>query len=170
MGLDLEYFKDQTHINDLQKLNDKELYFIIRLLEDELEHFNINDGFKTKGIIRACNKTFDLFKDLRFILNGYMDVMKENDLSFCDKTDTEQLINNMDSIVNISKTINTTKTTKHKINDHMETVILKLRVLYDSMNEYITDEYNLWEAMRCNEERIFKRERYMEQDKFNTDK
>ena len=41
MGLDLEYFKNQMHINDLQKLNDKELYFIIRLLEDELEEFNI---------------------------------------------------------------------------------------------------------------------------------
>ena len=35
MGLDLEYFKDQTHVSDLQKLNEKELYFIIRLLEDE---------------------------------------------------------------------------------------------------------------------------------------
>ena len=34
MGLDLEYFKDQTHVADLQKLNEKELYFIIRLFKD----------------------------------------------------------------------------------------------------------------------------------------
>ena len=40
MSLDLEYFKNQMHINDLQNLNKKELYFIIRLLEDELEEFN----------------------------------------------------------------------------------------------------------------------------------
>ena len=43
MSLDLEYFKKQMHINDLLNLSDKELYFIIRLLEDELEQFNIND-------------------------------------------------------------------------------------------------------------------------------
>ena len=170
MGLDLEYFKNQMHIDDLLKLKDNELYFIIRLLEDELKAFNNNDGFKTKGIIRACNEVLDLFKDLRFILYGYMDVIKENDLSFCDKTDTEDLINNMDSIVNILKTIGEIKASKDKLNDLVGTVILKLRVLYDSMNEYITEEYNLWEAMRCNEERIFKRECYMEQEKFNISK
>ena len=31
MDLDLEYFKNQIHITDLQKLKDQELYFIIRL-------------------------------------------------------------------------------------------------------------------------------------------
>ena len=56
MGLDLEYFKNQTHASDLQKLNENELKFIIRLLEDELEEFNINDGFKTNGIIIAVIK------------------------------------------------------------------------------------------------------------------
>ena len=44
MSLDLEYFKNQMHINDLINLNEKELEFIIRLLGDELEEFNINDG------------------------------------------------------------------------------------------------------------------------------
>ena len=38
--MDSEYFKDQTHITDLQKLKDQELYFIIRLFENELENFN----------------------------------------------------------------------------------------------------------------------------------
>ena len=33
--MDLEYFKNQTHITDLQKLKDQELYFIIRLFKDE---------------------------------------------------------------------------------------------------------------------------------------
>ena len=92
MGLDLEYFKNQTHITDLQKLNEKELKFIIGLLQDELKEFNILHGFKTKGIIEACNKTFELLKDFRFILYGYMDVIKEIDLSFCNKTDTKRLI------------------------------------------------------------------------------
>ena len=152
MGLDLEYFKNQMHVSDLQKLNEKELYFIIRLLEDELEEFNINDGFKTKGIIIACNKTFDLFKDFSFILYGYMDVIKENDLSFCNKTDTERLIKNIDTIDNNLTRIKAVRVSKEKLNDLVDTCLLNLRVFYDSIDEYITEEYNIWEAEICKQE------------------
>ena len=51
--MDLEYFKTQTHITDLQKLKDQELFFIIRLFKDELEYFNQFDGFQLKGLIIA---------------------------------------------------------------------------------------------------------------------
>ena len=74
-----------------------------------------------------------------------MDVMRENDLSFCDKTNTERLISNMDSIVNILKTIGVIKASKDKVNDLGDTFLLNLRAFYDSMNEYITEEYNIWE-------------------------
>ena len=150
MGLDLEYFKNQMHVSDLQKLNENELKFIIRLLEDELEEFNINDGFETKGIIRACNKVFDLFKDFRFILYGYMDVLRENDLPFCDKTDTERLISDMDSIINNLKRISAVRVSKEKVNDIGETCLLNLQVFYGSINDYINEEYNIWEAESCN--------------------
>ena len=39
MVLPYEYFKNLTHIKDLQKLKDQELYFIIRLFYDELRIF-----------------------------------------------------------------------------------------------------------------------------------
>ena len=167
MGLDLEYFKNQTHVSDLQKLNEKELYFIIRLLEDELEEFNINDGFKAKGIIIACNKTFELLKDFRFILYGYMVVMKENDLSFCNKTGTERLIKNIDTIDNNLTRIKAVRILKEKLNDLVETCLLNLRVFYDSIDECIREEYNIWEAERSRQERINIRKCYMSQDKFN---
>ena len=170
MSLPLEYFKDQTHVDDLQKLNDKELYFINRLLEDELEHFNINDGFETKGIIRACNEMVDLIKDFRFILYGYMDVMRENDLSFCDKTNTERLISNIDTIVNNLTKIKAVRVSKEKVNDLVDTCLLNMRMFYDSMNNYITEEYYLWEAVRCRQEKINLRKCYMSQGKFNIDK
>ena len=38
------------------------------------------------------------------------------------------------------------------------------------MDEYITEEYNIWEAVRSRQELINKRECYMNQDKFNIDK
>ena len=170
MGLDLEYFKNQTHVSDLQKLNDKDLYFIIRLLRDELEEFNINDGFKTKGLIIACNETIDLFKDFRFILYGYMDVMRENDLSFCDKTDTERLISNIDKIDNYLTRIKAVRISKEKVNDLVDTCLLNMRMFYDSMNEYIKEEYYLWEAVRSRQEKINLRKCYISQGKFNIDK
>ena len=142
------------HVDDLQKLNENELKFIIRLLEDVLEEFNINDGFEAKDIIKTCNKVFDLFKDFRFILYGYMDVLRENDLPFCDKTDTERLITNIDSIVNNLKIISTVRVSKEKVIDLGETCLLNLRVFYDSMNDYIIDEYNIWEAERSRQEEL----------------
>ena len=63
MSLGFEYFINQTHITDLQKLKDQELYSIIRLFKDELEYFNNFDGFKLQGLIIACNEMKDLIKD-----------------------------------------------------------------------------------------------------------
>ena len=78
----LEYFKNQTHIKDLQKLNYEKLFFIIRLFKDELTYFNNFDGFKLQGLITACKEAKDLLKDLRFILCDYMDVIEKNDYLF----------------------------------------------------------------------------------------
>ena len=85
--MDLEYFKTLTHITDLQNLKDQELYFIVRLFRDELEYFKQFDGFQLKGLIIACNEMKDLIKDFRFILNGYIEVINKNDLTFCSITD-----------------------------------------------------------------------------------
>ena len=171
MGLDLEYFKNQIHISDLENLNENELKFIILLLQDELKEFNINDGFEPIGIIKACYRMFDLLKDFLFILYGYMDVIKENDLSFCDKSNTENLILDIETIDSyLIKKINSVRVSKEKVNDLVDTCLLHLRLLYDSMDEYIKEEYNLWEAVISRQERINLRKCYISQDKFNIDK
>ena len=74
MSLPIEYFTDQKHITDLEKLQDEKLYHIIRLFRDELEKFN---EFKLKGLIIACNEIKDLIKDFRFILNCYIGVINK---------------------------------------------------------------------------------------------
>ena len=150
MSLDLEYFKYQKYIYDLQKLNEKELYFIIRLFKDELEYFNIYDGFKTKGLIIACNEMRDLLKNLRFSLYGYMDVCKEKDspFPFRDMSDTEKLITNMDTIDNYLTKIKAVRVLKEKVNELVGTCLLNIRSFYDSLNEYIIEESYLWEGMK----------------------
>ena len=144
--MDLEYFKNQTHITDLQKLKDQELYFIIRLFKDELEYFNNFDGFQLKGLIIACNGMKDLIKDFRFILNGYINIINENDLSFCSITDIERLLSNMDKIENYLNRIKAIRLLKAKVNELVDTCLLKIRILYDSLNDFIFMEKHLWEA------------------------
>ena len=144
--MDLEYFKNQTHITDLQKLKDQELYYIIRLFRDELEYFNQFDGFKLEGLIIACNKMKDLIKDFRFILNGYMNIINENDLSFCSKIDIESLLSDMDKIENYLNRIKVIRLLKAKVNDLADICLFKIRILYDTLNEFIFMEKHLWEA------------------------
>ena len=146
MSLGFEYFKNQTHITDLQKLKDQELYFIIRLFRDELEYFNNFDGFQLKGLIIACNEMKDLIKDFRFILNSYMNIINENNLSFCSKIDIERLLSHMDKIENYLNKIKTIRSLKAKVNDLVDTCLLYIRMLYGFLNEFIFMESHLWNA------------------------
>ena len=144
--MDLEYFKNQTHITDLQKLKDQELYLIIRLFRDKLEYFNNFDGFKLEGLIIACNKMKDLIKDFRFILNGYMNIINENNLSFCSIIDIERLLSDMDKIENYLNRIKAIRLLKAKVNELADICLIKIRMLYDSLNEFILMEEHLWDA------------------------
>ena len=144
MGLPYEYFKNQTHIKDLEKLKEQELYFIIRLFQDELTYFNNYDGFQLKGLIIACNETKDLIKDLRFILNGYMDIINENNLSFCSKSDIERLLSDMDKIEKYLTKIKAVRILKPKVNDLVDTCLLNIRLLYNSLNDFIQRERHYW--------------------------
>ena len=144
--MDSEYFIDQTHITDLQKLKDQELYFIIRLFKDELEYFNQFDGFKLKGLIIACNEMKDLIKDFRFILNCYIEVINNHNMPVCSITDIKQLLSDMDKIENYLNKIKTVRLLKEKVNELADTCLLKMRILYDSLSDFIFMEKHLWDA------------------------
>ena len=143
--MDPEYFIDQTHITDLQKLKDEELYFIIRLFESELENFNKSDGFKLKGLIIACNEMKDLIKNFRFILNGYMEVINNHNMPVCSITDIKQLLTEMDKIENYLNKIKTVRLLKAKVNELADICFYKMRILYDSLSDFICGEIHSWE-------------------------
>ena len=144
MGLDYEYFKNQIHITDLEKLKDKELYFIIRLFYDELAYFNQFEGFQLKGLIKACNEMKDLIKNFRFILNGYIDIINENNLSFCSKSDIERLLSDMDKIEKDLTKIKAVRLLKKTVNDLVDSCLLNIRLFYDFLNDFIQVERHLW--------------------------
>ena len=146
MSLGIEYFINQTHITDLQKLKDQELYFIIRLFKDELESFNQFDGFQLKGLIIACNEMKDLIKDFRFILNGYVKLINENNnIPLASLTDIEGLLSDINNIENYLNKIKTVRLLKAKVNDLVDTCLLKMRILYDSLSDFICGEIHFWE-------------------------
>ena len=147
MSLPYEYFKNQTHIKDLQKLKDQELFFIIRLFKDELEYFNQLKGFQLKGLIIACNEMKELIKDFRFILNGYIDVINENDLSFCSIKDIKIILSEMDKIENYLNMIKGIRYLRTRVNELVDDCLLYIRILYDSLNDFLLTEMHLWESV-----------------------
>ena len=148
MSLPYEYFKSKTYIIDLQKLKDNEIYFIIRSFYNEKENFNKMEGFNfKKTLINPCNKTKEIFKDLRYILNGYINVINENDLSFCSKTDIERLLIQMDKIELEIKSLMAVRILKKKVNLLVDVCLLNLRVFYCVLNDFIFSENHLWEEL-----------------------
>ena len=154
MSLGIDYFIDQTHITDLQKLKDEELYFIIRLFRDELEKFNESEEFKLKGLIIACNEMENLIKDFRFILNGYIEVIYKNNLpleslrnieGLLSAIDIKKLLTEMDKIVNNLDKIKKVRLLKSKVNELTDICIYEMRILYDSLSDFIYGESCLWE-------------------------
>ena len=147
MSLPFEYFKNKEHITDLQKLKDDKLYYLIQAFYKELENFNKIEGFNfKKSLINPCNKTKEIFKDLRYILNGYIDVINENDLSFCSKTDIERLLIQMDKIELEIKNLMAVRMLKNRVNALVDSCLLNIRVFYCSLNDFIFLENHLWEA------------------------
>ena len=146
--MDPEYFIDQTHITDLQKLKDEELYFIIRLFRDELENFNKSDDFKLKGLIIACNEMKDLIKNFRFILNCYTGVTNNHNMPVCSITDIKQLLTEMDKIENNLNKIKTVRLLKTKVNELVDMCLYKMRILYDSLSDFICGEIHFWDNIK----------------------
>ena len=154
MSLPIEYFISQTHITDLEKLQDEKLYHIIRLFRDELEKFNESEEFKLKGLIIACNEMKDLIKDFRFILNGYIEVIYKNNLpleslrnieGLVSAIDIKKLLIEMDKIENNLDKIKKVRLLKEKVNELTDMCIYEMRILYDSLSDFIYGESYLWE-------------------------
>ena len=160
MVLPYEYFKSKSYITDLQGLKDRELYFIIRLFQEELNDFNKSEDCNLEGLkdfnksedcnLEGLNKAFikmkDLFKDIRFILDGYINVINENDLTQCGINEINYILTGLDEIEYYFTKIKYIKKNKNKVNDLVYNCLLKIRGLYVTLSEFIYNESHLWES------------------------
>ena len=147
MVLPYEYFKSKSHITDLQRLNDRELYFIIRLFQEELKDFIKSKDYHLEGLNKAFIKMKDLFKDIRFILDGYINVINENDLTQCGINEINYILTCLDEIELYFTKIKYIKKNKNKVSDLMNDCILKIRGLTQTLSEFIYNESYLWEEL-----------------------
>ena len=112
----------------------------------ELEYFNQCKEFKFKGLIIVCNETKELIKKFRFILNDYINVINENDLSFCSIKDINIILSKIDKIENYLNMIKNTRYLKTRVNELVDGCLLYIRILYDLLNDFIFMETHLWES------------------------
>ena len=146
MSLPIEYFTDQTHITDLEKLQYEKLYHIIRIFRYELEKI------KLKGLIIVCNEIKDLIKDFRFILNGYIRVI--NKQFFYLKEEIEELLKEMDKIENNLDKIKAVMLSKEKVDELGNKCLYKMQILYDSLNDFIYWESCFWDKIDLEKKEI----------------
>ena len=144
MVLPYEYFKSKTHITELQKLKDKELFFIIRLFNKELKIFKSVEGLHLEGLNKACIKMKDLINDIRFILINYENVILENDLTFCQNQELDRVLTDMDKIELELKKIRAVRKFKRAANTLGESCLINIRIFYSILSDFIYEENRLW--------------------------
>ena len=145
MSLTYEYFKNKNHIADLLKIKNDKLYSIVYLFYAEKENFNKMRGFNIKKtLIEPCDKTKKTLKDLRNILNDYIDVINENFLSFCSKPDIERILTQMDKIeLEIKKIMAVRVCCDKKFDLLVNACTLNIRILCSLLSDFLLVEVHL---------------------------
>ena len=146
-SLPFEYFKNKVHITDLKKIKENELYKFIRLFQNELKDFNKSEDYHLEELKKAFIELRYLFKDIRFILNGYIYVIEENDLTQCGINEIDYILTCLDEIEYYFIKIKYFRKNKKKFNELMDECILKIRGLYVTLSEFIFNENYLWEEL-----------------------
>ena len=129
-----EYFKSKTHIKDLQKLKDDELFFFIAKFTQELKNFNETPGFNLRGLIKTSEEMKELINKIRFILNSYT-----KHLHLCPIIETQNILNFMDKMKIDLKNLKSPKILKKNEAKLWvrNCLILNVRVLYKTLSDLI---------------------------------
>ena len=130
MSLPYEYFKNQTHIKDLKKLNDNELYFIIRSSYDLIEKLNDNEISQLKDLNKLYNNTKETINNIKFILNEYINIFQE-------RVDIENILYEMDKIENQLNILKSNRIKRKNISKLVNNIVLHIRLLHLLINELL---------------------------------
>ena len=131
MSLLNEYFKNKTHIEDLQKLKDDKLYPIIQELKKELEKLNNIKNTQLKDLKKLCNETTEIIKDIRLILISYKDAYYQemSNHNNIKRENINELLYEMERIELILKDLKALKINTKKVNKLVTDLLIFIRLL-----------------------------------------
>ena len=135
MSLPFEYFKNQSHITDLKKLNDNELYFIIRSSYDLIEKLNDNEVSQLKDLNKLYNNTKETINNIKFILNEYINIFQE-------RVDIENILYETDKIENQLNLLKSNRIKRKNICKLVNNILLHIRLLHLLINELLLIKNN----------------------------
>ena len=137
MSLLNEYFKNKTHIEDLQKLKDDKLYPIIQEFKKELEKLTNIKNTQLKDLKKLCDKTTEIIKDIRLILMSYkgayyQEMSNHNNIK---RENINEILYEMERIELILKDLKTLKINTIKVNKLTNDLLIFIRLLSLTISE-----------------------------------
>ena len=137
MSLLNEYFKNKTHIEDLQKLKDDKLYPIIQELKKELEKLNNIKNTQLKDLKKLCNETTEIIKDIRLILISYKGAYYQemNNNNNIKRENINDILYEMERIELILKDLKALKINSAKVNKLVNDLLIFIRLLSLTISE-----------------------------------
>ena len=137
MSLPFEYFKNMEHIEDLQKLKDDKLYFIIQAFYKELEKLNNIKNTQLKDLKKLCNETTEILKKIRLILSSYKDAYYEemNNQNNRKRENINDMIYVIDFIELLLKDLKTLKINSAKVKKLTNDLLIFIRLLSYTISE-----------------------------------
>ena len=137
MSLPFEYFKNMEHIEDLQKLKDDKLYFIIQEFYKELEKLDKIKNTQLKDLKKLCNETTEILKKIRLILSSYKDVYYEemNNQNNRKRENINDMIYEINNIELLLKDLKTLKINSAKVKKLTNDLLIFIRLLSYTISE-----------------------------------
>ena len=135
MSLPFEYFKNMEHIEDLQKLKDDKLYFIIQEFKKELEKLTNIKNTQLKDLKKLCNETTEIIKHIKFILNAYKNVYQKDYYNDEESEAIDEILYEMERIELHLKDLKTLKINSRKVKNLTNDLLIFIRLLSYTINE-----------------------------------
>ena len=135
MSLPFEYFKNKEHIEDLQKLKDDKLYFIIQEFKKELEKLTDIKTTQLKDLKKICDETTEIIKKIGFILMSYKMVYQKDYYNDKEREAIDDILYEMDKINFFITNLKNLKINTRKVKILVNDLLIFIRLLSTTITE-----------------------------------
>ena len=135
MSLPFEYFINKKHMEDLQKLKDDKLYFIIQAFYKELEKLNNIKNAQLKDLKKLCDETTEIIKHIKLILSAYKNVYQKDYYNDEERETIDEILYELDKINFYIKDLKTLKINSKRAYKLTNDLLIFIRLLNLTISE-----------------------------------